>query len=315
MRALVSGACGFAGSFLIPHLLEQGDQVVGTFISEESIDRSPLAQLRFEKVVLDITNPAACLELVERVEPEVLYHLAGISFVPEAEANFQKALAINVGGTSNMLRSCSIVDKSVRALVVSSAEVYGRIEAGELPLNENAPLRPQNNYSLTKAMAEMVAQRYSRYSAVDVITVRPFNHIGPGQNERFVTSNFALQLVCIARGRAKPSIQVGNLEARRDFSDVRDVVRAYRLAALQGSGVYVLGSGCSIRIAEVLETLIEISGQKVEIQTDQERVRPLEVPEVYGSIAKARAELDWEPRYKIRDTLQDIYRYWWERVK
>jgi GDP-4-dehydro-6-deoxy-D-mannose reductase len=263
---------------------------------------------------LDVTDFAQVGAVVHAVRPEVVYHLAGMAFVPEAEAHFDRALSVNVYGTSNVVRHCHLLDSQIKIVYVSSAEVYGHIAPRDLPINESTPLRPANNYSLSKQMAELVVQRYERLAAVQATIARPFNHIGPGQSARFVVSSFAQQLARIAHNKAEKTLLVGNLEARRDFSDVRDIVRAYRLLASKGSGVYNLGSGTARAVSEVLDALIRISGLKVEVRQDPARLRGPEVPELYGCIQKARSECSWSPEISFERSIQDVYRYWYDQV-
>jgi GDP-4-dehydro-6-deoxy-D-mannose reductase len=191
--------------------------------------------------------------------------------------------------------------------------VYGQVKSGELPVTEENALRPANNYSLSKRMAELVVERYGRQGLKHSIA-RPFNHIGPGQDPRFVASNFALQLARVARGLTPPVLEVGNLEARRDFSDVRDIVRAYRLIATGHTGIFNLGSGRSYSIQELLDTLIEIAGCTVEIRQDPNRMRGPEVPELFGSISRADQVCGWKPEIPLRRSLEDTFRYWYDSL-
>ncbi len=303
MRALVIGAGGFVGGYLINHLQEMGDEVIATTIASVPVS-APVQSL-----TLDITDAAAVGSVLQSVKPDVVYHLAGIAFVPEAEGNFEKTLGVNVAGTANIARHSQILPHKPVVLFVSSAEVYGQVRPHELPVSEKSELRPANNYSLSKRMAELVVERYGRQGLTYSIA-RPFNHIGPGQDSRFVASNFAQQLARVARGLTPPLLEVGNLEARRDFSDVRDIVRAYRLIATGEPGTYNLGSGRSHSIQEILDTLIEISGCKVEIRQDPLRMRGPEVPELYGSIEKVSKVCGWRPEIPLRRSLEDTYRHW-----
>jgi GDP-4-dehydro-6-deoxy-D-mannose reductase len=307
MRALVIGAGGFVGGHLVEHLRERGDEVFATTIASMPVS-APVTQLS-----LDITDAAAVADVLQAVKPEVVYHLAGIAFVPEAEGNFEKTLAVNVAGTANIARSSQLLAHRPSLLFVSSAEVYGQVRPEELPVSEGNELRPANNYSLSKRMAELVVERYGR-QGLKYSIARPFNHIGPGQDSRFVASNFALQLARVARGLTPGVLEVGNLEARRDFSDVRDIVRAYRLIAMGESGTYNLGSGRSHSIQEVLDTLIEISGCKVEIRQDPQRMRGPEVPELYGAINKVSEVCGWKPELSLRRSLEDTYRHWFDSL-
>ena len=310
MRALITGACGFVGAYLAAHLQECRDEVLGTIAPQRQNDSFP-----FRTAVIDITDAENVARLFAEFRPQVVYHLAGISFVPDAEADFNQALRVNVGGVHNILRISHMQQSGIRVVLVSSGEVYGKVSLAQLPLTEETPLAPVNAYSLTKLMSEMVAARFERLGNVQTVIMRPFNHIGPCQGSRFVTSNFALPLARIARGVASPVIRVGNLEARRDFSDVRDVVKAYRLGAERGAGVYNLGSGRSVSIQTILDMLISISSLSVRIEADPARMRPSEVPEVYGSYARAERDLGWKPEIPLEQTLGDIYRYWFDQTK
>lgn len=291
MRALVTGACGFVGKHLVRHLLDSGDEVVGTYLGPKP---DPIEGARL--LPLDITDRDACSRLLNSEKPEVIYHLAGISFVPEAEADFGRTLQVNVTGAVNLCRA------EATFVFASSSEVYGQAEA--LPIEETAPLRPANAYSLSKMFAEAALARYAKR----LVILRPFNHLGPGQSDRFAASTFARQLAAIARGQAEPVLKVGNLEAVRDFSDVRDVVRGYRLAALRREGVFNLCSGRGVPVADLLHGLIEASGLNVEIVQDPERMRPAEVPFFYGSFRLAKESLGWEPTITLDATLRDVYR-------
>jgi GDP-4-dehydro-6-deoxy-D-mannose reductase len=308
MRALVIGGGGFVGNYLVRHLLEEGDTVIATTnTGRESLDGC-------EAYDLDITDAQATAELIQKVCPEVVYHLAAIAFVPQAESDFPLALSVNVAGTSNVARACSMLGTCPGFLFVSSAEVYGQVQASELPIREDNVLRPANNYSLSKRMAELVVDRYDRQGHIRSCVVRPFNHIGPGQDSRFVASNFALQLARVAHGLTSPILEVGSLEARRDFSDVRDIVRAYRALAIKERGTFNLGSGKAVAIKDLLDALIEISGVKVEIRQDPARMRGPEVLELYGTNEKATAACGWRPSISFRESLKDVYQFWFDRI-
>lgn len=307
MRALVIGGGGFVGKYLVRHLLESGDEVVATTNEGNSVEGC-------ETLALDITDPGPTGEIIQRVRPEVIYHLAAIAFVPQAESNFEQTLMVNVGGTATVARQCQLLGNNAALLLVSSAEVYGLVRPNELPIHEESPLRPMNNYSLSKRMAELVVERYDRQGGVRCSIVRPFNHIGPGQDSRFVASNFALQLARVAHGLTSPVLEVGNLEARRDFSDVRDIVRAYRRIATTQSGVFNLGAGESHSIQELLDTLIEVAGVTVEIRKDPTRMRGPEVPDLYTSYEKASRLCGWKPTISFRQSLKDVYDHWFEAI-
>jgi GDP-4-dehydro-6-deoxy-D-mannose reductase len=281
--------------------VESGDEVFGTCLPGEA----PTS--RVKTVALDIRDRAACAQIVQEFRPEIIFHLAGISFVPEAEKDFDRALDINVGGTYNMFRACQDLNLPATVVFISSAEIYGKVRPEDLPLRETLLSKPQTNYSLSKIMGESICHRFALDGVVRPVVIRAFNHIGVGQNNVFVCSSFAEQLAAIAKKKAPPVIRVGNLEAKRDFVDVRDIARGYRLAALKGSGTYNLCSGKSYSIRDILDTLIEISGVKVTIECDPTRMRPSDVPEIRGSFDKAKCELGWEPHHSLRETLKAVY--------
>lgn len=314
MKALITGANGFVGSYLVRHLLHCGDEVVATGLGPQpnwmkreghtlSVENGGSLEWR----ELDITAADACMNVIDNTGPEVIYHLAGMAFVPGCEEDFMQALKVNVSGTSNLIRTCHILQTGAVFVFAGSAEIYGKVTPEELPLTEINPPRPNNNYSLTKLMAEEVCRRYGRYGYVHPVLLRPFNHIGGGQDERFVTSSFAHQLARIARGEAEPLLKVGNLTAERDFSDVRDIVRAYRLAAQKGQGLFNLCSGNPVSIQTILDKLIAHSGLSVKVTVDQARMRPSEVPVLFGSYEKAKKELKWEPEFSLSQTLASVY--------
>jgi GDP-4-dehydro-6-deoxy-D-mannose reductase len=281
-----------------------GDEVAGTHRNARSAKPA-------NSYVLDLFDRTSVISMIRDFKPDVLYHLAGMSFVPEATSNFSKALELNVGVTEVLLSVCAEEAPGVRFVFISSGEVYGRVVRA-LPFVEDMPLDPANYYSLTKAMAEMLVKNYVR--KLSCIIARPFNHIGPGQDVRFVTSSFANQLAQIANGMQEPVIRVGNLEAKRDFTDVRDVVRGYRLAALKGSGIYNFCSGRPVAIRVILDELIAAAQIKVTVEQDLQRMRPSENPVVYGSYERAWQDLEWQPVISLKECLRSVYDYWHEEV-
>ncbi len=304
-RAFVTGACGFVGGYLCEYLVGQGVEVLGGVLDAKNSPERP-----FPVETCDVADETQCLEIFENFSPDVIYHLAGISFVPLAASDFQNTLRINVGGVHSVCRAAAAMDRSVKVVLASSGEVYGKIAPEEIPITEDTPVRPANAYSLSKLMAEEVVEFYDRSGKIEGYIMRPFNHIGPGQNDSFVTASFASQLAQISVGKAEPVIRVGNLEAARDFMDVRDVVRAYHLVLDHPAGVYNLSSGTSVSIQAILDILLDISGLDVRIEQDPDRMRPSEVPEVRGCFDKALLTFGWKPDIDIETSLRDIYASW-----
>ncbi len=303
MKALVTGACGFVGGYLTRELQGNGHTVLGALYSEKH-------NCPTETVPLDITSREDCLKVLSAFKPDIVYHLAGMSFVPAAQKHFDKALETNVYGVYNILDALSELGLTSQFVLASSGEVYGIVRPEDLPLTELSPVRPANAYSLSKAMAEDTVRYFMRRSNSRCYIMRPFNHIGPGQNESFVTASFASQIASIAAGKSEPVMKVGNLEAVRDFMDVRDVVRAYAEVHTSEPGTYNLSSGSSVSIQAILDILLDISGVDVDVQQDPERMRPSEVPEVQGSFDKAYLTFGWKPEIDIETSLKDIYQSW-----
>lgn len=302
MRALVTGAFGFAGLHLLELLRLSGDEVLAASLEP------PPPGLCCRTAHLDVVSLESCAACVGDFKPEVIFHLAGMAFAPDADKDFNKALLVNTGGTFNILKAALDSGGKPRVIVISSSEVYGLIGAERMPLTEDLPVSPNNSYGLSKATVELTAKRFERL--LSVLTIRAFNHIGPGQRPDFVVSSFARQLAEIKLGKAAPTIRVGNLDAKRDFTDVRDIVRGYRLGAEKGEGVINLCSGRAVSIQEVLDALIRISGLTVTVERDPARMRPAEMPVICGSFAKAERSLGWRPEIPLERSLRDAFDYW-----
>jgi GDP-4-dehydro-6-deoxy-D-mannose reductase len=216
----------------------------------------------------------------------------------------------------NLLDSVEKFSPQSRVLFVSSSEVYGEPRPGTLPLKESSELRPISTYGVTKSTADLLAGKYAFRNNVNVIRVRPFPHLGPGQNSCFAISSFARQLAEIKLGKSEPVISVGNLEAKRDYSDVSDIVRGYREAVLNGKrgDVYNLCSGQSIEIGELLQRLIGVAEVEVEVKEDPARMRPVDITDMYGSHEKATRDFGWKPRIDLDGTLHSLFAFWVEQL-
>ncbi len=317
MRVLIIGGHGFVGRHLAHHLVSCGDDVALTYLprEKETLDQlKPALPKSAQSLALDITDAKAVGDLVALLKPDAIYHLAALTFIPEVESDFGTAFQVNTMGAIHVLDAVSKVSKDSRFLYVSSSEVYGDPKPGSLPLVESAVLRPVNTYGISKAAADLAAFKYAFHEGIHALRVRPFPHIGPGQSEKFSVSGFAKQVAEIKLGKATPKIQVGNLEAKRDFSDVSDIIRGYREVLLNGKrgDVYNLCSGKSTSVGDVLKKLVEMGGVEVEIEVDESRVRPIEVMESYGSSQKVQKEFGWKPRIELDSTLQSLLDFWLE---
>lgn len=316
-RALISGIAGFAGCHLARHLVERGWRVSGIERHGAALNNlTPLLnRIRVEEC--DILSAKDMGLVLRKHQPEVVFHLAGTSFVPAAQNAPQMAFEINVKGSLNLLEETRENAPRARVILISSAEVYGKVLPREGPLTEKRPPRPANIYALTKLCAEEIALYYHQARGLDCVVLRPFNHIGPGQRPSFVTAAFALQIAEIEAGKKSPILKVGNLEARRDFTDVRDMVRAYRLAAekCRAGKVYNVCSGNVYPIKTILEKMLALTSQRIEVRRDHKRMRKVEIPLYQGNSSRFSRATGWKPEYDIDSTLKNILDYWRGQVK
>ncbi len=316
-RALITGVAGFAGSHLARELVRDGWDVSG--IERHGAVLSNLTDLidRIRVEECDILSAKDVGYVLRKHKPDAVFHLAGTSFVPAAQNAPQMAFEINVKGSLNILEETRENAPEAVLLIISSAEVYGRSDPDRMPLIEDNKLRPVNIYALTKVCAEEISFYYHRVKGLNCVVLRPFNHIGPGQRPSFVTSAFALQIARIEAGKQKPVLWVGNLEAARDFTDVRDMVRAYRMAAefCEPAVPYNICSGKAYKIKEILDKLLALSKVEIEIREDPERLRASEVPIFQGDHTRFTEATGWEPEFSIDDTLKTILYYWRGQVR
>ena len=313
MRALVTGASGFVGGHLVEHLIAAGDLVVGLSASGrwprelEHLGR----HARIEACDLAQGDGDALVGLIGRKRPEVIYHLAAQANPQASVADPRGTWALNLGGTLNLLEAVKGSGLNPRVVLVGSGVCYGNPGPEHLPVNESCPLRPNNPYAASKGAADLLGIQHFLAHGTDVVMARPFNHAGPRQSPGYVLGGLARQVAEVEAG-ARPRIEVGNLDVVRDFTDVRDVVRAYRLLAERGAAgeVYNLGSGQGARIADALATLTSLARVPVEVRVDPARVRPVDQPLLVADAAKLRAATGWAPRFSIEQTLADMLDYW-----
>ncbi|RLC95608.1 MAG: GDP-mannose 4,6 dehydratase [Chloroflexi bacterium] len=311
MRALVTGAGGFVGGHLCAYLLAHTDwELLGTVYPHpvESQPEEPRLRLKFA----NLCDPGGARALFDAAQPDYIFHLAAQAFVPTSFADPWDTLQNNIRSELNLLEAVRQSGRDVRVLVIGSNEEYGAPRPEELPQTEQSPLRPNNPYAVSKVAQDFLGLQYHLAYGLPVVRVRPFNHTGPGQSPRFVVPAFASQIARIEAGQQEPVMKVGNLAAARDFSDVRDIVRAYHLAATQGEAgeVYNLASGKAQSIQGLLDTLLGYSQAEIRVERDPARYRPVDVPEVYGSALKFHRLTGWEPEIPFEQTLRDTLEYW-----
>ena len=318
MRALVIGGYGFVGRHLAQHLVSCGDDVALTYtvdrrddvISARLLkDQGEIAVPRVvQSMALDITDADAVSKLVSLLKPDVIYHLAALSFVPDAEKSPSLAFSVNTTGTINIVEAIKSHSPETRLLFVGTSQSYGTPRPGVLPITENSELRPGNVYALTKTYADLACYTSVVRDSLHIVRVRPFQHTGPGQSPIFAISSFAKQVAQIKLGKAPPQVSVGNLDIKRDYCDVSDIARGYREAALNGKSgeVYNFSFGQSVSLDSLLRLLITRAGIDIEIVVDPARVRPVEAQDVYGTYAKAHKEFGWRPRVSHEAMLDSL---------
>lgn len=309
MKALIIGGGGFVGKYLAEHLMQdRGWETVVTKLPKETVSVDGC-----EIYNLDILDQDAVEALLIRLRPDVIFHLAAQSSVAYSWKNPQLTVDINIHGSLNVLEAIrAIEDYQPKVLLIGSGEEYGVLPKGLSLVSETTPVQPGNPYAITKAAQNLFGTLYAKSYDMDITMVRAFNHIGPGQVPQFVVSDFCKQAAEIAAGMREPVMRVGNLSAVRDFTDVRDVMRAYSLLALHGKAgeTYNVGSGRAISIQEILERIIRLSGVAITVEVDPAKLRPVEVPVIQADIAKLQADTGWMPEIPLEQTIRETLDYW-----
>lgn len=315
MRALIIGGSGFVGAYLIRHLKELGQEVAVTKMPGERLERSDSDGIQV--LDLDILDEQAVWQALASVQPDTVYHLAAQSSVAVSWERPQLTADVNIRGCISVLEAVRAQKKQIRVLLIGSGEEYGKILPQELPVCEDHPVRPDSIYAVTKACQNMIGAVYARAYGMQVVMVRAFNHIGPGQSPVFVVSDFCRQTAQIEAGSKEAVIRAGNLEARRDFTDVRDVVRAYALLAERGKAgeTYNVGSGHAIRIGDILKMIVQQSKLPVRVESDPKKFRPLDVPVVEADIGRLQKDTGWEPAISLQQTLRETLDAWRRAVR
>ena len=316
MRVLITGAGGFVGGHLVEHLLTQPDLTLhaGVYLppgQNPRLDGRPVVQHQ-----ADLRDADAVQALIADVRPDWVVHLAALASVPASFKDPWRTLENNIHAQVNLLQALINEDLRPRTLIVSSAEIYGAAGGRTDPLDETCPFEPANPYSVSKAAQDLLGLQYHLSHQLPIIRVRPFNHIGPHQGGGFVAADFASQIAAIEAGQREPVMYVGNLSAERDFTDVRDVVRAYALLLRQGRAgeAYNVSSGRGYSIQYLLDTLLGYSTATIEVRQDPARMRPSDVPRRVGDYGKLHAHTGWQPTIPFEQSLLDILNDWRQRM-
>lgn len=316
MKALVTGISGFAGSHLTELLLNKGYEVFGTYFDKSTFSNLNSFIDRIKLFQCDIRNYDRLKKIVSEVKPDEIYHLAAITFIPASWENPKLTFDTNLYGTMNLYEAVKNLKINPRILFVGSADEYGIVNEENLPINEECLLRPINPYSVSKVSADLLSSFYFKHYNLNIIRVRPFNHTGPRQSPEFVCPNFARQIAEIEKGLRKLIMYVGNLETRRDFTDVRDMVRAYRLALKEGKAgeVYNICSGRGYIIQDAIDMLLDMAQVKIEVKQDPARMRSSDVTILIGDNTRFVGQTNWRPQIPFNQTLKEILGYWREKV-
>ncbi|THF79051.1 GDP-mannose 4,6-dehydratase [Cohnella fermenti] len=315
MKALVTGITGFVGSHLAEYLLELGVEVVGTVRGRSRMDHIRSFEKDVKLAECELRDPFSVDRLIREEKPELIFHLAAQSFVPTSWNSPMDTIHNNVAAQLNVFEAVLRSGLDPKIQIACSSEEYGHVLPEETPIKETNPLRPLSPYAVSKVAQDYMGYQYNRSFGLRVVRTRTFNHTGPRRGEQFVTSNFAKQIADIEKGRKPPILYVGNLEAQRDFTDVRDVVRAYWLALERGvpGEDYNIASGECRTIADMLSLLLSLSETEIEVRTDPARLRPSDVEILLGDCRKFRLRTGWKPEIPFRQTMEDLLNYWREQ--
>jgi GDP-4-dehydro-6-deoxy-D-mannose reductase len=317
-RVLITGITGFAGSHLAEHFLADrpGVEVFGTYRWRSRRENIEAIEGKVRLLECDLSDMTAVRNALETSRPDAIYHLAAQSFVPSSWVAPLQTLTDNITGQTNIFEAVRSLGLDPAIQIACSSEEYGLVLPNEVPIKETNPLRPLSPYAVSKVTQDFLAYQYFMSYGIRAIRTRGFNHTGPRRGEVFVTSNFAKQVATIEAGKAAPVIKVGNLDAVRDFTDVRDMVRGYVLATEKGKPgeVYNLASGRAITIRAMLDKLIALAKVEVKVETDPARLRPSDVEVLIGDYSKFHADTGWEPKIPFDQTLEDLLNYWRQRI-
>ncbi len=314
MRVLITGIAGFAGSHLAELALQEGAEVAGTVLPGAHVDNLARTLDAIRTVPCDLTEPGAAGRVLAAVRPDRIFHLAGVSVVGTSWARRAEVLRDNLDGTFQLFEGLRATPAP--CLLVSSAELYGAVPESLQPISETQPVSPISPYALSKACQELYAGYYVRAERLPIVIVRAFNHVGPRQGPGFVWSDIARQVAAIEKGHQPSVLEVGTTATRRDFTDVRDMVRAYWLLLERAAPgeVYNAASGRALAIREVIDGFLALARGAIEVRVAHDRVRPIDIPLLLGDTGRLRALTGWKPQIPLEQSLADVLADWRQRV-
>lgn len=317
MRVVITGIEGFAGSHLSDLLLQEKWDIYGIKHPASGYENISHLGDKINVEAIDINEHDQVKEYINRISPDAIVHLAAFSKVGKSWQSKVYTYRVNILASANLMEAAASLENPPRLLMISSAEVYGPVLQDKMPIKEDYILNPINPYAVSKASVEMITKQFtSERSDLRWNIIRPFNHTGPRQTTGFVCSDFARQVALIEMGINEPEIKVGNLEAQRDFSDVRDIVKAYKLLLeSDNTDTYQVCSGKPYPINSILELLLEKSSKEIKVTIDPQKLRPVDTPLIVGDNSKISEELGWKPEYSFENTLEDLLNYWRNKIK
>ncbi|NIM20387.1 MAG: NAD-dependent epimerase/dehydratase family protein [Candidatus Latescibacteria bacterium] len=316
MRVLITGITGFAGSHLADYCLERGGiEVYGIVRWRSRTENIEHIEDRINLLECDLRDATSTREVIEEIHPDYIFHLAAQSFVPTSWKAPTESLTTNVIGELNIFEAVRKIGLGCRIQLACSSEEYGMVYENELPITEDNPLRPLSPYGVSKVGQDLLGYQYFMSYKMDIVRTRGFNHTGPRRPPVFVCSDFAKQIADIEKGLRPPEMYVGNLDAKRDFTDVRDMVRAYFLSLEKGKSgqVYNICSEKSWAIREVLDMLLAMSQEKIEVKVDKARLRPSDVAILQGDCSRFKKCTGWKPEIPFEQALRDVLEFWRNR--
>ena len=315
-KALITGITGFAGSHLAELLLKEEVEVHGIQRWRSKTENIEHIQKKIKFHEADLLDAHSLYTVIDKIKPDYIFHLAAQSYVQSSWSSPTQTLEVNIIGTAHLFEAVRKTGLPITIQIACSSEEYGRVLPNELPIKETNPLRPLSPYAVSKLAMDYLGYQYHESYGMGIIRTRGFNHTGPRRGEVFSESTFAKQIAEIEKGKREPVVQVGNLNAQRDYTDVRDMVRAYYLSVKKcdAGEVYNIATGKAWKIGKVLDLLISLSNVKVEIREDPDRMRPSDVEVLVGDSSKFVAKTGWQPEIPFEKTMQDLLDYWRERV-
>lgn len=315
-KALITGITGFAGSHLAELLLSEGYEVYGTTRPRSKSDNIDHIKRKLHLEDADLMDSHSIYAILTKIKPDYIFHLAAQSFVQTSWASPASTMEVNVVGTVHLFESVRRAGIDLVIQIACSSEEYGLVKPEETPIKETNPLRPLSPYAVSKVAMDYLGYQYHQSYGTKIVRTRGFNHTGPRRGEVFVTSSFAKQIAEIEKGKSDPVLYVGNLEAKRDWTDVRDIVKAYLLSVqkCEPGEVYNICSEKTIRVGDMLDMLLSMSKVKIKVEQDKERMRPSDVEILLGDCSKFRKVTGWRAQIPFEKTMEDLLNYWRERV-